>query len=125
MYRITIRLTKSRLFLSEVASVERAAAARTADEEVPVRPIRLLLADDHALVLQALRLAFEPYPDLEIVAEAPSGSEGLPRGAETNPDVILLDIRMPGIDRPQLAHHPQQPQPPTNDVVPPAVGAAH
>jgi DNA-binding NarL/FixJ family response regulator len=117
MYRITIRLTKSRLFLSEVASVERAAAARSADEEVPVRPIRLLLADDHALVLQALRLAFEPYPDLEIVAEARSGSEVLPRVAETNPDVILLDIRMPGIDGLQLLDRLQQQHPPTNVVV--------
>ena len=82
-----------------------------------MRPIRLLLADDHALVLQALRLAFEPYPDLEIVAEARSGSEVLPRVAETNPDVILLDIRMPGIDGLQLLDRLQQQHPPTNVVV--------
>lgn len=74
------------------------AAAPTADEEVFVRPIRLLIADDHALVLEAVRLALEKQPDLEIVAEAKSGSEVLPRVAESEPDVILLDIRMPGID---------------------------
>jgi two-component system, NarL family, nitrate/nitrite response regulator NarL len=74
------------------------AVAPTADEEVFVRRIRLLVADDHALVLEAVRLALEKQPDLEIVAEAKSGSEVLPRVAESDPDVILLDIRMPGID---------------------------
>ena len=42
-----------------------------------MRPIRLLLADDHALVLQALRFALEPEPEIEIVGEARSGSEVL------------------------------------------------
>src|SRR5207248_2337012 len=54
---------------------------------------------------------------LEIVAEARSGSEVLPRVAETNPDVILLDIRMPGIDGLQLLDRLQQQHPPTNVVV--------
>jgi two-component system, NarL family, nitrate/nitrite response regulator NarL len=63
-----------------------------------VRPIRLLLADDHALVLQAVRFALEPYQDIEIVAEANSGSEVLPRVGAARPDLVLLDIRMPGID---------------------------
>ena len=63
-----------------------------------MRPIRLLLADDHALVLQAVRFALEPEPDIEIVGEARSGSEVLPRVAETEPDIVLLDIKMPGLD---------------------------
>jgi len=67
-----------------------------------LRPIRLLLADDHALVLQAVRYALEPEPGIEIVGEAKSGSEVLPRVAETEPDLILLDIRMPGFDGLQL-----------------------
>jgi two-component system, NarL family, nitrate/nitrite response regulator NarL len=82
-----------------------------------VRPIRLLLADDHALVLQALRLAFEPHPELEIVAEARSGSEVMPRVAATNPDVILLDIRMPGIDGLQLLDRLQEQYPQTKVVM--------
>jgi DNA-binding NarL/FixJ family response regulator len=58
----------------------------------------VFVADDHGLVLQALRLALEPHPEIEIVGEAKSGSEVLPRVAETNPDLVLLDIRMPGLD---------------------------
>jgi DNA-binding NarL/FixJ family response regulator len=68
------------------------------DEEEDLRPIRVFVADDHGLVLQALRLALEPHPEIEIVGEAKSGSEVLPRVAETNPDLVLLDIRMPGLD---------------------------
>ena len=63
-----------------------------------MRPIRVFVADDHGLVLQALYLALEPHPEIEIVGEAKSGSEVLPRVAETNPDLVLLDIRMPGLD---------------------------
>ena len=63
-----------------------------------MRPIRVFIADDHGLVLQALRLALEPHPEIEIVGEAKSGSEVLPRVAETNPDLVLLVIRMPGLD---------------------------
>ena len=63
-----------------------------------MRPIRVFVADDHGLVLQALHLALEPHPEIEIVGEAKSGSEVLPRVAETDPDLVLLDIRMPGLD---------------------------
>jgi two-component system nitrate/nitrite response regulator NarL len=85
--------------------------------EVSVRPIRLLLADDHALVLQAVRFALEPYPEIEIVGEARSGSEVLPRVGETRPDLVLLDIRMPGIDGIQLLDRLQQQYPETKVVV--------
>jgi two-component system nitrate/nitrite response regulator NarL len=108
---------ESRGFPVGAASVEERAAARTADEEVPVRPIRLLLADDHALVLQAVRFALEPNPEIEIVAEARSGSEVLPRVGEASPDVVLLDIRMPGIDGLDLLDRLQQQYPETKVVV--------
>jgi two-component system nitrate/nitrite response regulator NarL len=100
-----------------MASVEKAAGTRTADEEVSVRPIRLLLADDHALVLQAVRFALEPNPEIEIVGEARSGSEVLPRIGETRPDLLLLDIRMPGIDGLQLLDRLQQTYPETKVVI--------
>jgi len=82
-----------------------------------VRPIRLLIADDHALVLQAVRIALETQPDLEIVAEAKSGSEVLPRVAESEPDLILLDIRMPGIDGLELLERLRDRHPETKAVV--------
>jgi two-component system nitrate/nitrite response regulator NarL len=82
-----------------------------------LRPIRVLLADDHALVLEALRYALEPEPDIEIVAEAKSGSEVLPRVGETEPDVILLDIRMPGLDGLQLLDRLGKQYPETKVVI--------
>ena len=82
-----------------------------------MRPIRLLLADDHALVLQALRFALEPEPEIEIVGEARSGSEVLPRVGETEPDVILLDVRMPGLDGLQLLDRLGKQYPETKVVI--------
>ena len=82
-----------------------------------MRPIRLLLADDHALVLQAVRFALKPNPEIEIVGEARSGSEVLPRIGETLPDLLLLDIRMPGIDGLQLLDRLQQQYPETKVVI--------
>jgi DNA-binding NarL/FixJ family response regulator len=82
-----------------------------------VRPIRVLLADDHALVLQAVRFALEPYPEIEIVAEARSGSEVLPRVGASEPDLVLLDIRMPGIDGLQLLDRLREQYPETKVVI--------
>jgi len=76
-----------------------------------LRPIRVFVADDHGLVLQALHLALEPHPEIEIVGEAKSGSEVLPRVAETDPDLVLLDIRMPGLDGLQVLDRLQKAYP--------------
>ena len=82
-----------------------------------MRPIRLLLADDHALVLQALRFALESETDIEIVGEARSGSEVLPRVGETEPDLILLDVRMPGLDGLQVLDRLGEQYPDTKVVI--------
>src|SRR5262249_40910267 len=60
--------------------------------------LRLLIADDHQLMLAAVRLALLGAPDIEIVGEARSGEEVLPLAGRTSPDVVLLDLRMPGMD---------------------------
>jgi len=63
--------------------------------------IRVLLADDQALVRAGFRLILSAEPDLEVVGEAGDGDEAVERAGETAPDVVLMDVRMPrlnGID---------------------------
>jgi DNA-binding NarL/FixJ family response regulator len=63
-----------------------------------LRPIRVLVADDHRMIREAIRLALEGEADIEIVAEAATGTEVLSRARDFWPDVVLLDIRMPEMD---------------------------
>ncbi len=60
--------------------------------------IRILLADDHALFRQGLRSLLEAEGDIRVIGEAKDGREALRAALETNPDVILMDIQMPGLD---------------------------
>ncbi|GAA1565816.1 response regulator transcription factor [Streptomyces globosus] len=66
-------------------------------EETPT-PIRVLLADDQALLRSAFRVLVDSEPDMEVVGEAADGAEAVDRARETLPDVVLMDIRMPGTD---------------------------
>lgn len=61
-------------------------------------PIRLVLADDHPIVLAGLARLFSLEPDLEILASAANGEEALRLVRDLRPDVLVLDIRMPGKD---------------------------
>jgi DNA-binding NarL/FixJ family response regulator len=60
--------------------------------------IRVLLADDQPLVLAGLRTILEAEPDIEVVAEARDGAEAVALAREMRPDLVLMDIRMPGTD---------------------------
>jgi len=60
--------------------------------------IRVLVVDDQALVRGGFRLILESQPDVEVVAEAADGREGLAKARELRPDVVLMDVRMPGMD---------------------------
>ena len=60
--------------------------------------MRVLLADDHPLILWAYRFELERDGDFEIVAEVHTGSQVLPRAGQTSPDVVLLDIGLPELD---------------------------
>lgn len=60
--------------------------------------IRLLLADEHAMLRDGLRALFKLYDDLEIVGEASNGEEVMARARELAPDVIVTDIALPGTD---------------------------
>jgi DNA-binding NarL/FixJ family response regulator len=59
--------------------------------------IRVFIADDHELVRLALRSLLEAEPDLELVGEAGNGEDAVTEVLATTPDVLLLDMRMPGI----------------------------
>jgi DNA-binding NarL/FixJ family response regulator len=60
--------------------------------------IRVLIADDQALVRGGFRLILEAQKDIEVVGEASDGREAVARAAEIRPDVVLMDIRMPELD---------------------------
>lgn len=60
--------------------------------------IRVLLADDHRLILEGIRAVLSTVDDIEVVGEASNGAEVLPLIGETAPDVVLLDVRMPNMD---------------------------
>ena len=63
-----------------------------------MKTIRVLLADDHALVRAGIRSLLQNLPDIEVVAEANNGREALALLETCHPDVVLMDIAMPGLN---------------------------
>ena len=60
--------------------------------------IRVLVADDEALIRDSFRMLLEPEPDIEWVGEAADGREAVARVRELRPDLVLMDVRMPVMD---------------------------
>lgn len=67
-------------------------------------PIRILLADDHAVVRRGLRLVLESEPDIEVVCEASDGVEAVELGVREDVDLAVLDVTMPRMSGLQAAH---------------------
>ncbi len=65
-------------------------------EEVPTK-IRVLLADDHVVVRQGTKELLEQEKDIVVVGEASDGTEAVRKAMETRPDIVIMDIRMPGM----------------------------
>jgi DNA-binding NarL/FixJ family response regulator len=74
----------------------------TADPSVAT-PIRVLIADDEALVRSGLRAILSAEPDLTVVGEAATGAEAVALARSLRPDVVLTDVRMPALDGIQAA----------------------
>lgn len=63
-----------------------------------MNPIRILIADDHALLRHGLTMVFALHNDLSVVGEAKNGMEALKLAKTASPDVIIMDLSMPGMD---------------------------
>jgi DNA-binding NarL/FixJ family response regulator len=66
-------------------------------------PVRILIVDDHLLFRDGVRSLVKSVPDLELIGEGSNGQEAIARAASLQPDVILMDIKMPDMDGIQAA----------------------
>lgn len=76
-----------------------------------MEPIRILIADDHAVLRSGLRLLLNGQPDFEVVGEASTGEETVERAIALRPDVLLLDIAMPDLNGLEAARRIRQQAP--------------
>jgi DNA-binding NarL/FixJ family response regulator len=69
--------------------------AASPDASPRTDPIRTMIVDDHALFRRGLEMVLEGEPDIELVGQASDGTEAVEKAAESLPDIVLMDIRMP------------------------------
>jgi DNA-binding NarL/FixJ family response regulator len=78
--------------------------------------IRVLLTDDHTLFRQGLRTLLSAEPDIEVTGEAGNAGEAVPAAGETRPDVVLMDIGMPGLSSFEAARQIRRTRPDTKVI---------
>jgi DNA-binding NarL/FixJ family response regulator len=79
------------------------AAAHTAPHERAAGPLRVLVVDDQLPFRTAIRRVLRRASTLEVIAEASDGAEAVALTGQLHPDIVLLDVRMPGMDGPTAA----------------------
>src|SRR5262245_40435549 len=87
-----------RVMAEEPAARDRARRSLASMQDGRGERIRVLLADDHAVLRQALRLLLEMHDEIEVVGEASDGREAVDTAERVQPDVVLMDLAMPGLN---------------------------
>ncbi len=77
----------------------------------------VLIVDDHKVVRQGVRAFMDTQPDLSVVGEAESGEEAIALAAEHAPDVVIVDLVMPGMDGIEVTRHVKKASPRTQIIV--------
>jgi DNA-binding NarL/FixJ family response regulator len=65
---------------------------------VTATPLRILIADDHAIVRQGLKLLIDSQPDMKVIGEAATGEAAVEQATTEKPDVVIMDVSMPGLN---------------------------
>jgi DNA-binding NarL/FixJ family response regulator len=92
-------------------------ARRVGEPNVADERIRLLIADDHELFRRGLRMVLEDEDDIEVIDEAGDGEQAVEMAREHAPDVVVMDVRMPGLTGIQAARRIKEEEPGTKILV--------
>jgi NarL family two-component system response regulator LiaR len=82
-----------------------------------MNPIRVLIVDDHPMIRHGLRSLLSVYPDIQVIGEADNGARALLAAENFSPEVILLDIQLPGPNGVELAQQLYQKAPETKIII--------